>query len=276
MRRLLFLSLLLSFNSVSGQNTDPGGARAAGMANTAINFTDIWSVYHNQAGLAHLEGLSAGAFYENRFLIREMAYAGAAVAMPISKSDNKGTVAVSFSTFGYTLYREGKYSLAYALKLNQNFSFGVQLNYHNLSINSEDYGSRSNVTAELGAQVSISEKVKAAAHLFNPTRTRLNDYNDERIPTIIRAGLSYEISENLILAGEVEKDIDLSPQFRAGIEYQPVEILYLRVGASSEPAVFNFGLGLKFEQFRFDLATAYHAVLGYSPQVSLTFLPRSE
>ena len=265
-----FLPLLLW-----GQNgNDPVGARPAGMANTALTFTDIWSSFHNQAGLGYVENITAGAFYENRFLVDGMAFAGFAGAAPLGN----GAIGINYSNFGYNVYNEGKLGLAYGMKLSERFSVGVQINYQTTRIAAEDYGNTGALTAEVGVRMEVSERVTVAAHLFNPTRTTLIDNNgnaipDEKIPTMIRLGAGYQISDDLLFAGEVEKDIDQNALFRGGIEYQPVEILYLRLGASSEPSLFSFGLGVKFDSFQFDLASSYSSVLGYSPQISLTYNP---
>ncbi|MFT5595906.1 MAG: hypothetical protein ACI8QH_000694 [Flammeovirgaceae bacterium] len=244
------------------------------MANTALTFTDIWSSFHNQAGLGYVESFTAGVFYESRFLVDGMAFAGFAAATALGK----GAIGLNYSNFGYGVYNEGKLGLAYGMKLAERFSIGVQLNYHTTRIAADDYGNAGALTAEVGVRMEVSERVTIAAHLFNPTRTTLIDNGesaipDEKIPTLIRLGVGYQISDEVLLAGEVEKDIDQNALFRGGIEYQPVDILYLRLGASSEPSLFSFGLGLRFESFQFDLASSYSSVLGYSPQVSLTYNP---
>lgn len=266
-----FLILFLISATCRGQN-DPVGARPAGMANAVLNSTDIWSAFHNQAGLARLEHFSAGAFYENKFLISELAYTGIGLASPLGA----GTIGLTYTNLGFSVYSESKLGLSYALKLSERFSIGVQANYHNTVIQTEDYGSTNTFTAEIGFRHQVSDKVSLAAHIFNPTRSQLNEYNDERLPTIIRFGAQYDISEELIVTGEVEKDIDEAALLRAGLEYRPVNVLYIRLGASSQPSLFAFGLGINMGQFQFDLASTYHSVLGYSPQVSLSFLPGSE
>jgi len=266
----LFIACILVLTCQS-QN-DPVGARPAGMANAVLNSTDIWSAFHNQAGLAHLENFSAGAFYENKFLVAEMAYTGIGLASPLGA----GTIGLTYSNFGFSVYGESKLGLSYAIKLSEKFSVGVQANYHNTVIQAENYGSTNTFTAEVGLRLEVSEKVSLAAHIFNPTRSQLNAYNDERLPTILRFGAQYDISEELIVTGEVEKDIDQPGLLRAGLEYRPVEVLYIRLGASSQPSLFAFGLGINLGHFQFDIASTYHSVLGYSPQVSLSFLPKSE
>ena len=62
LRSLLLVLLLLPASLHANNENDPAGARPAGMANAALSFTDIWSLYHNQAGLAYIDGIAAGVF----------------------------------------------------------------------------------------------------------------------------------------------------------------------------------------------------------------------
>lgn len=270
LKRILLFSLLLFTASAQGQNeNDPTGARAAAMGGTSLGLTDVWAYHNNQAGLAAIESFTAGAFYENRFLVSGMSFQGFAVANPLGN----GVVAVGYSGFGYSVYQENNVGAGYALNLTDNLSAGVRMNYHSTRIATDNYGRTGNVTAELGVQMRVSKNVTVSSHLFNPFRAQLNDFNDERLPTIIGLGAGYRISDELYAALEVEKDIEQKASFRAGVEYHPADILYVRVGTSSNPNLFSFGIGLEFNNLRFDLASSYHSLLGYTPQVSLTYLP---
>ncbi len=269
LRLLLLVLLLLPASLLANNENDPAGARPAGMANAALSFTDIWSIYHNQAGLAYLDGITAGVFYENRFLMKEFNYSGIAAGMPLGN----GAIGLSYTGFGFSVYNESKTGITYAMKLAKTLSASVQLNYQTTRINADNYGKQRNVTAELGMRMEVSEKVVVGAHVFNPFKAKLNDFNDERIPTVLRIGVAYQIGDDLLFAVETEKDIERTALFRGGIEYHPAEIFYLRVGASSEPNMLSFGVGFAFESFRFDLASSYHSQLGYAPQASLTYVP---
>ena len=269
MRAILIFLVCIPFLAKAAGENDPAGARAAAMANSGLCFKDIWSIYHNQAGLAYIESPVAGVFFENKFLVKDLAYAGFAGALPLGN----GALAVSYTNLGFSSYNEGNIALAYGMQLSHKLSVGVQLNYHTFSISADNYGKTGALTADLGFLIQVSEKVNLAAHISNPTRTSLNDYDDERIPTVIRFGAGYQISDDLLATGEVEKDIDMNPVFRAGVEYQPADILFLRIGASSNPGLLAFGFGLNFDAFKVDLSTTYHSTLGYSPQIALTYAP---
>lgn len=56
LKRLIFIVLIFFFGigrifSIHTQRIEEG--RAAAMANTSVTLIDIWSIYHNQAGLGY-------------------------------------------------------------------------------------------------------------------------------------------------------------------------------------------------------------------------------
>lgn len=244
----------------------PVGARSAGMAHSSVTLYDVWSVHHNQAGLGWLENPEAGIFYENRFLLSELSYRGGVFAYP-TKS---GTFGLSVQSYGFNLYSENKYGLAYGRKLSEKVSAGIQLNYHTLRI-AENYGNTNGISVEAGIQARLTEKLAIGVHVFNPNRTKVAEFEDERIPTIFRLGMNYTFSEKVFVTAEVEKDIDFNPVFKAGVEYHATDMLYLRGGVSTEPVLASFGFGLELKQFRLDIANTFHQTLGHTPQVSLQY-----
>ena len=60
--------------SIGGNENQPIGARSAGLANASLTLSDVWSVHHNQAGLGHIRKVSAGVYYESRFLMPELGF----------------------------------------------------------------------------------------------------------------------------------------------------------------------------------------------------------
>ncbi len=254
-------------NNYAGNETITAGGKAAGLGGAAVADIGLWQAFHNQAGLAYIEKLSAGIFNQTPFLLNELSTRGAAVALPV---ENSGVFALSLSYYGYNLYNEKKAGLAYARKFGDKISAAVQLDYLGTSI-SEGYGSRSNFTFEAGVRAELLPNFFLGAHIFNPIRAKLADYNDERIPAVLKAGFAYQPSDKILLSIESEKNLDEKNIFKAGIDYHIVKILYLRAGIATNPVLTSFGIGLEFESFRFDMAASYHQQLGYTPNVSLTY-----
>ncbi|MCB9198060.1 MAG: hypothetical protein H6600_06330 [Flavobacteriales bacterium] len=266
MKRFIIFLLILPILASAGQDNSHYGGRSAAMGHASVSLYDVWSTHHNQAGLGWLTNPTAGVFFQNRNLLKEFNYMGFAYAHPLST----GTIGASFTNFGSNLYGESKLGISYGMKFSDFITGGVAINYHNTRI-AYDYGSHSAVTAELGMQAYLNDNFMLAAHLFNPTRSKLNDYNDERIPTIIRLGLNYKFSDKVMTVLEAQKDLLNSPSFKAGIEYNPNDIIYLRAGIGTTPSLASFGVGLKMNQMQLDIAASYHNTLGFWPELSFQY-----
>lgn len=264
----LFFVASIHMAAFGGNENQPIGARSAGLANASLTLNDVWSVHHNQAGLGSIRKITAGVYYESRFLMPELGLSAGALALPVGR----GAFGLSFRTFGYQAYKENKIGLAYGRAFGDFLSIGMQINFQS-AVFSEFYGSSSTFTAEIGAIYKAGKKVTLAAHLFNPNQSRIAEFDDERIPSVIRFGARYLFSNQVFVVAEVENALYQNPVLRGGLEYHPVDILYVRAGISGNPFNSNFGFGLQMKKFQLDFAGAFHQVLGFTPKISLTFNP---
>jgi hypothetical protein len=266
---ILFVSGFALF-SKAGNEDFPIGARSSAMGNASVSLSDVWSAHHNQAGLGFERNVSAGVYYENRFLLKELSVKGAVVAVPVKG----GTFGLCVTSFGYSLYNENKYSLSFAKAFGDKLSAGIALDYLTTKIAATDASSAANKgvpVAEVGIQAKPMKGLTFGAHVFNPTRSKQADYNHERVPTIIRLGGDYNFSDKVILAIETEKDIAKKAIFKAGLEYRAVKEFYIRAGIATNPTLSSFGFGLNLKNFKIDFSASYHQILGFSPQLSLTY-----
>ncbi len=182
--------LFLPITLTAGNEHLPVGARSAGMAHSSVTLNDHWSLFHNQAGLGRLKEISAGVYYENRFLVNSLSTGSLAIAMPTQS----GTFGLSVYTFGLSNYRESKLGLAYGRMLGEKISAGLQLNYLSTLL-PEAYGKYNGFTAELGLQALLTDKIILGAHIYNVSRAKLTDKNGlEYVPTVIRIGMMYKVS----------------------------------------------------------------------------------
>lgn len=267
MKHFFAALFILASTVVNAGDNPPLGARSQGMAGcgTALH-NDVWGVQNNQASLAGLQTFQAGIYYEQRFMVSELGMKAFAAAMPTKY----GAFGLSVNSFGYSQYGEMKAGLAYSKKLGERFSMGVQLDYFNTRIG-ENYGSSSTVGGEIGLLAEPVKNLTLGLHLFNPTRSRLEGNLNERIPTIMRFGLSYKFSEQLLVITEAEKDVDYKTTFRGGLEYRPLPVFYIRAGAASGPQLVSMGFGVALKKFRLDIASTFHSQLGFSPSVGLQY-----
>lgn len=266
---IVFLVLqCLTLSTLASNNNYPAGARAGAMGNASVTFSNLFSSFNNQAGLGYLKQVEFGFSYRNNFLLKQTGLKSAALAIPLNKI---GVVAISVNSFGYNNYGEHKFGLAYAKQFGDVFSMGLQIDYLQTQFN-DNYGSRGVLLGEFGVQGKLTDNLMVGAHVYNPTRTFINKESDDRVPTIIKAGLGYTFSEKLITSIELEKDLDIEkPNFKAGIEYKPNAIVALRVGVNSLHAKFSFGAGFYWKDLVIDVASEYHQTMGFVPQVSLIY-----
>ncbi|HNU34381.1 MAG TPA: hypothetical protein PKN75_12415 [Bacteroidia bacterium] len=244
------------------------GSRSSSVANASLLLTDnVYASFTNQAGLASFDKFAACAFSHNKFLVKELATHGAAVIIPGGKN---GAFSGSVLYHGYSYFNQTKVGIGYGKKLSDIISAGIQLDYISTSI-TEDYGSKSAFTFEMGFIAKITQSLTAGAHIFNPIRAKLADYNDEKIPAIGRFALSYKFNDKCTLLAQSDKDFDHDFSFKSGIEYQIAKPLCIRAGINSKPTLLAFGLGINLGDFVIDIATDYHQVLGYSPTVGICY-----
>lgn len=258
--------MALNLALTAGNDITTPGARAVGLANSVVTISDGWSIHNNQAGLGFLKNASAGAYYENRFLISELALSGGYFALPTKF----GVFGLSARSFGYQLYRESKVGVAYAKSFGPNLSIGMQLNWEQIMLG-DIYGNRNALTAEIGAQYKFNDKFKLGAHIYNPTQTSLAEFDNERLPTILRFGLGYQLNKKILMLAEVEKNIYAKESFRGAIEYELVSVLFLRVGVSNNPLRNTAGFGVKLKKLQFDFAASFTESFGFTPHFGLTY-----
>ncbi len=264
---LIAFFVLIQQSLFAQKDNVPIGARSAAMGGASVCLDDFWSLHNNQAGLANYKTMAAGIYGENRFLMKELSQGAFGFVMPVNKA---GVFGLSYNYFGYSLYRESKVGLAYAMAFGKNFSGGVQLDYINTH-QGEDYGNANIFTFELSLRATLIKNLVLGVHVFNPIHAKISKYGPDRVPVIFKGGLSYSFSDKAIIAIETEKDLTQKARFKAGVEYHVVKPVYLRVGIGTSPFSNSFGVGLEFGNFKVDISASRHQVLGFSPQISMVY-----
>ncbi|MFN6038808.1 MAG: hypothetical protein ACK452_10115 [Bacteroidota bacterium] len=269
MRIFFFIGFISICYLVNSQN-NVVGARATALGGVSSTFSDVWSAHNNQAGLADLHQIEAGAYYENRFLVKELNYSAFVAAIPLKKNGGFG---LSYTNFGFSVFRQTKVGLGYGMRFSENFSAGVQLDYFQARINdaTNNYGNKGIFTGELGFLAKLTKQVSVSGHLYNIARAKIASYNNEIIPVVLKFGLHYKVSERVSLLTEAEKGSYTPMNIKGGVEYNPAKDFYLRAGANSNPMQMSFGAGVKYQELNFDLSSSWHSILGFSPQIGLSY-----
>ncbi len=263
-----WIILALSLHSFAGGEYQAVGARHAGMGNASACLTDVFAVNYNQAGLGFLTNISIGASTELRYTTIGLTNSAIALAIPLKKA---GTFAYAANFYGDKNYNEIRTGIAYGKAFGKKFAVGLRFDYMRVGIMS--LGSKNAFSFDLGLQYKILDNLTAGAHLSNPSRFKVDgEKYKERFATMMQFGLAYTAYKKVTIAAEFEKDLDYKPNFKFGVEYHPVSVLYLRAGFNSQPLQVTFGAGITTKSgFTIDLASAYQAQLGFSPHLSLQY-----
>lgn len=281
LRYFLFLLCGLPLAGRAQGNGPAGhGGRAQALGNASATLAgEVWAAANNPAGLGTLTQSTAGLYFENRYLIPSLNLAAVAVALPLGEvapaaaslpaRASRGVVAIEAQRFGGTLYNEVRLGVAYGYQLGV-VRVGGRLDA--LQVSFQDLGSRRVLAASLGGQADIlPQRLTLGVHLYNLTQARLAEYQDERVPTVLRAGLAYRPGKQVLLLAEAEKDVEREAGLKAGIEYQPVPAVAVRLGYSSLSQQASGGVGVRAGDFQLDYAAGWHAALGLSQYFSLAW-----
>ena len=121
---IILILIILPFKSKCTDN-HKAGARASALSNAVISFSDTWSTFHNQAGLASLDRISAGFFYDSKFSIKKLSTIACSIVLPASR----GVFGLSILQFGIGPYHENKYAIAFARPISEKWNAGIQIDY---------------------------------------------------------------------------------------------------------------------------------------------------
>jgi len=291
-----FLLLLLGAWPVApatAQGNGPGGrgARAAALGNASVALPgEVWSVGNNVAALGELRQPAVGFYAENRYFSPALNVGALAVALPLGPPNaatavdgaagapgaaprawaRHGVVAFEAQRFGGQLYNETRLGAGYGYRLGQ-ISLGGRVDVLQVSI--EGLGSQRVVLGTLGGQIElVPERLSLGASLYNVSQTKLASYQNERVPTVLRAGLAYRPSAQVLLLLETEKDVERDANFKAGLEYRPVPTLAARLGLATLTEQASAGIGVVAGAFQIDYAAAFQQALGFSQHLSVSKL----
>jgi hypothetical protein len=256
----------LCFEIDQAQNIfNPIGADAWSVGASSVISQNVFSVFNNPAAISDFKKVNAGINSEQRFSEIKLNTSSIALVVP-SKFINIG---FSINHFGYELFNQQKFGLSLGKKLSKQFSLGVTFSYFETNISEQVPAG--NFFGEMGLLYQPFSKWHFGMFIFNPNQSKYSFISYDRIPTFVRFGVSYDVSDKVQFISETEQILNQSLVLRGGIKYQIHEILSLSIGAANNPVYLTFGTGIKLKSFKVDFAASVHQVLGVSPHLSISF-----
>jgi hypothetical protein len=264
------LILLFAFYQANAQSTlISSGARATAMGNSSACLQDEWALFNNVGGLSKIDQPSAAFSYHAYPGFAPFNRMAAAFAFPAGI----GAAAAGVLRFGNEHYNEHILSAGYANTFGL-ASLGLKINY--IQLQTEGFKKADAVTISFGGIAQLTPTLQVGAHIVNINQPKINEAENERVPTLLTLGLGFQLSEKLLIISEVEKDLDHDPVLRAGLEYKGHKKFFARTGFNLSPQDVFGGFGFQQKKFNLDYAIQYNSFFGASHQASVTWKLKRE
>lgn len=269
MNRLIsILSMLyvLLKSDVSAQGIlSPVGAMHWSSGGVSVCDASVFSSINNPALLSHMQQWGVGINSEQRFAMPELQTSGVSGYT----TRKHFTAAAHVLHFGYSLFNQQRVGLSLARKLNDQLSLGISAEY--VATNAAEYGNSRLIIPSIGVSYRPTNALTFGFYLFNPAQQKYSVAMVDPVPTYARVGMSYDISKKVRTLIEFEQMLDQKPVFRGGLRYHPHPMVWISMGAASQPAFYTMGAGVLLKQFRLDMAMVVHQIIGITPQLSLSY-----
>lgn len=257
---LSFIVFLVVLSSAVAQQTSViPSSYVAG--NASVAYQSEWLPFDNPATLGRMGSFGVGIIYENRYISPKLATKSVNTWLPTRYIN----IGVGFSQFGYSEYNEMLASLSFGRRFGDRFSLGAEAVYYTMFISSVNRY-RGTLTAQVGAQVDVSDNFSLAFKVFNPTFSTVEgEYDKKALPTVFSLGSQYKIRQEVLWLVQFDKEITSPLRWATGFHYSVADVFVVRIGAYGygdfRPTI---GAGIRLDNWRFDLSADYNSVLGFS------------
>ena len=235
-----------------------------GMGNIQSIQRDEWSVFNNVGGLGKVKQKVIVSAFEARPAVAGANRMGAGIILPFSF----GTTGIAIHQFGDDLYRESIASAGFGNQFG-NTALGVRITY--IQYRATGFENHSAVSVDFGGITEITPKIQVGAFITNVTQSTLRNTDHELLPTKLHLGIAFRPDEKILLATELEKDIDFDPTLKMGLDYCIYKKISLRTGYHLSPASLFFGTGYERKNMKIDYALVLPNQIGTSHQVSVSY-----
>lgn len=266
---LPILLFLYAFNIQSQSIYAPVSSQVIGMGDASVTMDGYWASFQNTAGISTTETLELGATYENKFGMSGMDFMAAGITSKLPF----GNASLNIFRFGDDIYNEHRISLGYAAELGI-IKIGARVNY--LQYQVKDFGTNSTYSFDFGGIATITPQLVVGAQALNITQANINNEEEQRVPTLLKLGVSYRPRNYFMLNAEIEKDIIKPAMLKLGAEYNFLYKFFLRTGVNSGSYQSFYGLGFRYSSFQWDYALSNHAEMGFSHSLSMHYKLRGK
>ena len=266
----IIIAIILFAETCKAQSPYYAGGRSNALADAGLGLRDVWAVHNNPTQLAWLQNAGVGVWAERRFNLKELTNGAFTAAFPIQKGKG-GTLGAGLYIFGGSPYfQQQKYTLSYGLKLSSQVSAGIGLHALHTQI-AEPYGRQTNMLGDISVHYKLNQKTGFSILFWNLIPTKISDYQNERLPQMVRFGANHKLSKNVMLVGEAAHEIKQKTSIKIGVEYKPSDKIELQAGFRTQAIAYTFGAGFYHKNVKIHLGFGVYSVLGSTPNITLQY-----
>ena len=263
------------------------GAKAIGMGSSHVAIvSDLFASYWNPAGLSQMQRSQLGFMY-NRW-IEDINYGYISYAHPfvglgviatsiaylsygeLDGRDEQGNEEPPFRPFDLAVI------LSYSRKFTPDIAIGVNAKWIREQI--DDNGAQAYAFDLGGLYILPGSKMALGANLQHlGTKVKFIEESFS-LPLNLKLGVAYKLlNDNLTMAVDLNKPADDDVNLSFGMEFAPIEMLYLRTGYRyslngndlGAASGLSAGFGASIESYRIDYAFVHFGKLGPTHRVSV-------
>lgn len=244
-----------------------GGARNVALGGLQLAPKDIFSAVNHPASLCWNVPAGIAINASKPYIIANLHDFSLAAHLPTPKAGNFFlTSSFKGTSFMYNLETK----IGYAKLLSKQISLATAFNYNRWFI--QEYNARNFYNFELGLTYKPKPFLDIGFQLKNPIPWKVNNYNNQRTPVILKTGISYFYKEKLIVALEYVQNLKGKPEFRFGLEYSPHKRVAFQTGYNSTAHAVSLGSSLLFKNIRCEFSCNWKPSVGFTPAMGIQFL----
>ncbi len=257
----LILIITLPISAHAAFEFQPIGAHTAGTGDAGVALAaGAPGAFWNPAALAWSKRLSLFGTYHRPFGIAELATHAFSAGLRMGRHG----LGARYTGFGFALYKEQVFGLAYGLRVFQQLSLGLGIRA--LQLSTAGMPTQHWVVFDAGVKLQMREGVFLGAAIWNAGGRHTSLLGQSGT-----VGMGVAVMPRVVLVADIQKEANFPTGAGIGVMYHIHPQLVLRTGAGSRPERLCAGFGLKKSGFAIDYAAVWHTVLGITHRASVIF-----
>jgi hypothetical protein len=263
-QKILLMALAIGVNSARAQ--DDAGPKMMAMGGNSATIIDVWGVTNNPSIISKIKTTVVAAQYLKYLINQELSSQAFAILLPFKRN----TFGIGMHRYGIAQFNELKLSGLFSKEFGEHLAIALRLNYHQLKIS--NYGASTGISIDFGFCYQLSSELLIGFYFNNPAKMQFTDRALEKvIPSIVFLGLSYQISDNVLMSTTISKADALAIGVGFGLDYKILACLSARAGINLQPFQPHAGFGLTVSHLTIDIAITTNPFSSYTPQIGIAY-----